>query len=55
MGKSVQKIEGKEGNCDRPMTLPELDATTLDGLHQRYEETPNVWQNRSWAHRRCVL
>src|SRR6266568_852702 len=24
------------------MTLPELDAATLAGLHQRYEETPNV-------------
>src|SRR6266852_5138502 len=24
------------------MTLPELDAATLVGLHQRYEETPNV-------------
>src|SRR6266550_2935281 len=24
------------------MTIPELDAATLVGLHQRYEETPNV-------------
>ena len=36
------EIEGKEGNRDRPITLPRLDTATLAGLPRRYEETSHV-------------
>jgi Winged helix-turn helix len=42
MGKSVWKIEGKEGTYASPNYFTPLDTATLAELHRRYEDTPNV-------------